>query len=241
MDMSKLDAEEDAIRRRYGRRPSDAGAGSVYHPVRLDRLLLRHRKEALIAAHLRRHWLSRLEQIRVLEVGCGTGANLNMFLMFGVPPANLTGVELLPERASEARRLLPPAIELRQGDAIRAGFPAESFEIIVQSTVFSSILARDVRVQLANEMWNWLKPGGTILWYDLAFDNPQNPDVAGIPRKEIRELFPHADLEVHRVTLAPPIARRAIRAGAWLYQALDSLPFLRSHILAWARKPAAAG
>lgn len=238
MDTSKLDAEANAVRDRYSRRTADTGPRSVYNPLRLDRLLLRHRKELLIAAHLRSHWLSRISEMRVLEVGCGAGANLNMFMAFGVPPDNLTGIELLEDRVERARAMQPPGVRILQGDATLALFEQCSFDVIIQSTVFSSILAKEVRVKLARNMWDWLKPGGSVLWYDLAFDNPRNSDVAGIRRQEIRDLFPEARLEMRRVTLAPPIARRIAGAGGWLYRLLDGVPMLRSHTLGWLTKPA---
>ncbi len=238
MDASRLDAEAAAVRRRYDRREGGTGPNSIYHPLRLDRILVRYSKERLIAKRLRRDWLVNSFDARVLEVGCGQGANLSLFVSFGFEPRNLVGVELLDERARRARELLPPEVAIHTGDATRAGFEPASFDIIIQSTVFSSILAPDVRAEVARQMWDWLKPGGNILWYDLAVDNPKNPDVVGISRQEIQELFPRASFEFHRVTLAPPIGRLVIGIGGWLYQLLDSVPFLRSHTLAWGVKSA---
>jgi len=40
-----------------------------------------------------------------------------------------------------------------------------------------------------------------------------------------------------RVTLAPPIARMAVRLHPGLYAVLNALPLLRTHLLAWIRKP----
>ena len=45
----------------------------------------------------------------VLEVGCGNGGNLLEFLRMGCTGENITGLELLPERAERARRVLPAA------------------------------------------------------------------------------------------------------------------------------------
>jgi SAM-dependent methyltransferase len=235
MDIEQLESEAAEVRRRYDRRLADSGAESVYHPTRLDRVLLRQRKEMHIARRLRERWLTRIATARVLEVGCGSGANLAMFMSFGFAPENLCGVELLEERVAAAHRLLPPGISVTFGDATRQGFAAESFDIIIQSTVFSSILDRGVRAELARQMWTWLRPGGEIYWYDLAVDNPRNRDVVGIPRREIHALFPEGSIECRRITLAPPIARR-IKRAAWLYRVLDAVPLLRSHTLAWIAK-----
>jgi SAM-dependent methyltransferase len=235
MDTKQLENEAAEVRRRYDRRLADAGAESVYHPARLDRVLLRQRKEMHIAKRLRQRWLPRIPAARVLEVGCGSGANLAMFMAFGFAPENLCGVELLEERVAAAHRLLPSGISVTFGDATRQGYAAGSFDIIIQSTVFSSILDPGVRAELARQMWTWLKPGGEVYWYDLAVDNPKNRDVVGISRREIAALFPEAQIQFHRVTLAPPIARRIVHA-AWLYRVLDAMPLLRSHTLAWIAK-----
>ena len=87
-------------------------------------------------------------------------------------------------------------------------------------------------------MWSWLKPGGAVLWYDFTFDNPRNPDVRGVPLARVRALFPAAlSVEARRVTLAPPIARRVARLHPSLYTLFNTVPALRTHVLAWIAKP----
>jgi hypothetical protein len=53
----------------------------------------------------------------------------------------------------------------------------------------------------------------------------------------VRELFPQGRLWSRRVTLAPPLARAACRVHPALHDALNLLPFLRTHVLAWVTKP----
>jgi hypothetical protein len=87
-------------------------------------------------------------------------------------------------------------------------------------------------------MWRWLRPGGAVVWYDFAVDNPRNPDVRGVPLARLRALFPEAaPIDVRRVTLAPPIARRVCRLHPVLYRVFNALPLLRSHRLVWLGKP----
>jgi hypothetical protein len=87
-------------------------------------------------------------------------------------------------------------------------------------------------------MWRWIKPGGGVLWYDFAIDNPRNADVRGVPMRRIRALFPQAKLLARRVTLAPPLARALARVHPGLVHPLAlCLPFLRTHRLVWAIKP----
>jgi hypothetical protein len=86
-------------------------------------------------------------------------------------------------------------------------------------------------------MWAAAKPGGGVLWYDLAVNNPWNPDVRGVARARIAALFPYGRLTARRVTLAPPLARAAARVHPALYAALDAVPWLHSHLLCWIAKP----
>ena len=88
--------------------------------------------------------------------------------------------------------------------------------LVLQSTVFSSILDPGAQAQLAATMWRWLFPGGAVLWYDFTVDNPRNPDVRGVPLARVRALFPQACIASKRVTLAPPLARtRRHRSAPW--------------------------
>jgi hypothetical protein len=107
------------------------------------------------------------------------------------------------------------------------------------STVFSSLLDDAYQQRLADAMWRWLKPGGAVLWYDFAVDNPRNPDVRGVPLARVRQLFPAARLDARRVTLAPPLARAVVRLHPAAWRVFNALPWLRTHRLVWVGKPAA--
>jgi len=183
-----------------------------------------------------RHGLSDLASPRLVEVGCGAGGNLLELLRLGFEPANLMGLELLPERFERARAVLPAALPLWLGDATEAPVAAASQDLVLAATVFSSILDDAVQQRLAEAMWRWVRPGGAVVWYDFAFDNPRNPDVRGVPFARVRRLFPEAAFEVHRVTLAPPLARAACRVHPALYTVLNAVPWLRTHRLAWIQK-----
>ena len=106
------------------------------------------------------------------------------------------------------------------------------------STVFSSLLDDHFQQRLADAMWRWVKPGGAVLWYDFTVDNPRNPDVRGVPLREVRALFPQAAIAARRVTLAPPLARAVCRVHPGLYTLCNVLPPLRTHLLGWLGKPA---
>jgi SAM-dependent methyltransferase len=117
-----------------------------------------------------------------------------------------------------------------EGDACDINFyDQQLFDVIFQSTVFTSLLDDKFKERLATKMWTLLKPGGIVLWYDFMFDNPKNKDVKGIKKNEIRKLFPEAaTIKFKRVTLAPPLSRRVKK----LYHFFNIVPFLRTHLIA---------
>jgi len=117
--------------------------------------------------------------------------------------------------------------------------PDASEDIVLQSTVFSSLLDGPFQWRLAQAMWRWVRPGGGVLWYDFTVNNPRNPDVKGVPVARIRELFPSGRLSYRRLTLAPPIARGVCQLHPALYAWFNAVPLLRTHVLAWIEKPPA--
>jgi ubiquinone/menaquinone biosynthesis C-methylase UbiE len=225
-------AESQAIVERYARR---RGADSRYSMLNPDVwMTLQERQRAM----LRRFAALRLDlpDVRLLEVGCGEGGNLLELIRMGFSPERLTGIELLEERFDVARARLPQAVQLHPGDALAADLPDASQDIVFVSTVFSSILDVATQHALAAAMWRWLRPGGTVLWYDFAVDNPRNPDVRGVSRARLGELFAQGQFRVRRITLAPPIARRVCRLHPSLYTVFNTIPLLRTHLLAWITK-----
>jgi SAM-dependent methyltransferase len=231
--MSAPHDEPGAIAARYARR----AAGDLYNPLRPEVMQARQERERALAALLTRHVSAPLATLDVLEVGCGHGDNLLELLRLGCDPARLVGNELLPERAAAARRRLPAATALHEGDALALPLPDASFDIVMQSTVFSSILDDDFQQRLAARMWRWLRPGGAVLWHDFTVNNPRNADVRGVPAARLRALFPEAHVDARRVTLAPPIARRVARLHPSAPAFFNRLPLLRTHLLAWLGKP----
>jgi hypothetical protein len=59
-----------------------------------------------------------------------------------------------------------------------------------------------------------------------------------VPLRRVRELFPAGEVTARRLTLAPPISRLVCRVHPAAYALFNSVPFLRTHLLCWIRKPA---
>ena len=106
-----------------------------------------------------------------------------------------------------------------------------TFDVIFQNTVFSSILDEQIKKNLAREMMRILKPGGLIIWYDFWL-NPTNEQTKGIRRAEIYRLFPQSQIVFRRITLAPPITRLLIRYSWLICQLLEKVSIFNTHYLA---------
>jgi ubiquinone/menaquinone biosynthesis C-methylase UbiE len=225
--------EPQAVADRYARRTD----GDRYSPLRPEVQRLLQQRQRVLLSLMAHAGIDRVERLHAVEVGCGTGGQLLELLQLGFDAAHLQGIELLPERHRQARQRLPDALRLTLGDAVQAPLEAGSQDLVLQSTVFSSLLDDAFQHTLADTMWRWLKPGGAIVWYDFTVDNPHNADVRGVPVRRLRALFPQAAIRHRRVTLAPPLARAACRVHPMLHDTLNLLPFLRTHVLAWVAKP----
>ncbi len=197
-------------------------------------------KERVFLSFLNKYYFKKkpIEELSFLEIGCGTGTNILQFIRYGFAPNKITANELLPERVDILRKKLSPQIDIVPGDASQVHFKKAPFDIILISTVFSSILDLDFKKELAEKTWKLLSPKGAILWYDFIYNNPRNPNVKGVSLREIKELYPKtADITYKKVTLAPPITRFVLSLAPWnwLYNCVN-IPFLRTHLVAWIQK-----
>lgn len=172
-----------------------------------------------------------LGETKILDVGCGDGSMLRQFVQWGAVAENLAGIDLQAEPVSHARRH-NPQFDVRCDSAVALPWEDASFDLVCQHTAFSSILDVEMKNRVANEMVRVLRPRGAVLWYDIRYDNPRNPDVRGVRASELRRLFSDLDLDLRRITLAPPIARHLpVALLPILYPLLSAVPPLRTHYL----------
>ena len=225
-----VDAAEIArIRAEYRRRGQEL-ASDFYgweHPVNL--FLFTQTARACIRS-LVREGMYPLNGRKVIDVGCGSGTWLLEFAQWGADPADLAGIDLDESRISRARTRLPMS-DLQVGNAARQPWPNNTFDVVSQFTVFSSILSKSLRERIAAELLRVVKPGGILLWYDLRMRNPANSNVRPMEAAEIRSLFPDCSVRLSPVTLAPPLARAIIPYSWTAGLALECIPLLRTHYL----------
>jgi glycosyltransferase involved in cell wall biosynthesis len=219
----------DRLRAEYAdreRRLAEQDRYSVFNPAQL--FLIQQRQRAVLAL-LKRHGLTSLAERRCLEAGCGKGGVLLEYLNYGVKPCQLHGVDVLPVSLQVAQQTLPH-LPLINADAQSLPYSSGTFDVVLQYTVFSSILDADLKARLAHELLRVLKPGGLIIWYDFWL-NPTNPQTAGIRPAEVRGLFPDCTFEFQRITLAPPIARRLATVSWGGCGLLEKLRVFNTHYL----------
>jgi len=204
--------EEARIRAVYAKRQKDAARYSYFN---MGHLFMMQEREQCLLTVLKRNDLAPLHTKKILEVGCGTGYWLREFIKWGARPENITGIDLLDDRVTEARYLCPEAVSIMYGNAAELALPDATFDLVVQSTVFTSVLDVLMKQQIASEMLRVVKDDGFILWYDYHVNNPWNPDVRGVKRREISQLFPGCRLQLQRITLVPPLVR-LLAPYSWL-------------------------
>lgn len=180
------------------------------------------------------------ERLRVLDVGCGNGNTLLTLIALGFNPANLTGIDLIPERIAEARTRVAGA-RLLLADARQLEFQSESFDLVVESTMFLQMTDEGIASAIAAEMIRVTAPGGSIVLRDWRMGNPRDPTHAPLTKKRARALF-HVGLKTdivshHRGALLPPLGRFLSRRAPWAYFLVQSMvPMLSAQMVTRLRK-----
>lgn len=233
--MTREGTEAERIIQEYARRTKELPADRYSWSLPYNRYAFHRLWDSAIDL-LNRHGGFPLNGRRALDVGCGKGNWLVEFVQWGARPEDVSGIDLIEDRVEAARRSLPVS-DIRCGDATRLPWMNETFDLATQFTVFSSVLDDSSRASMAREMIRTLKPGGAVLWYDMAANNPSNPNVRGVGEQEIRALFPGCPMDIRRITLAPPVGRVAAGLSPALAALIESAAFLRTHRLAFIRKP----
>jgi len=222
-DIARLRGEYQDRKRRF--------AGSdLYSLFNTSNLFAMQLRQHAILQSLKQSGLTSLAGLSILEVGCGGGGVLTEHFGFGALPEKLFGVDLLFDRLLHAHQRLP-ASGLVNADGQSLPFPPHSFDLVLQFTAISSILDSEIRRHICDDMIRVVKPGGLILSYDFWL-NPINPQTRGLRPREIRELFPNCQIRFHKITLAPPIARRLVPISWGLSYFLETLKIFNTHYLA---------
>jgi len=218
------------LRKEYQNRSNRKEFLDLYSFFTSSYLFTIQQRERAILHVLKNHNQKSLKEMKILEIGCGGGFLLMDFVKYGASQHNIWGIDLLFDRLRNALVILPSG-NIVNADGQELPFESRSFDILLQSMAFSSILNPSVRSNMAAEMIRVLKDNGVILWYDFWW-NPSNRQTAGIRPREIQRLFPKCQIQKKKITLAPPIARRIVPITWQFALFLESLTIFNSHYLA---------
>lgn len=225
----RYDSDLERLKAEYAARELRLASSDIYSLFNASYLFAVQQRQRAMLELMRSEGFSSLHGKRVLDLGCGMGGLLVEFLSYGVSVDRLHGTDLIPNRIEDAHKLLSP-LSLTCADAQQLPYEADSFDLVSQFTVFSSVLDRSVKKKMAREMLRVVRPGGLILWYDFWF-NPTNRQTAGIRLPELRSLFPNCRYTFKRITLAPPITRRLANRSWLLCMLLEKLRLFNTHYL----------
>lgn len=98
----------------------------------------------------------------VLDVGCGTGAHLEIYVDSG---AECVGIDASPAMLEQASARLGDRADLELGDATALPHSDSAFDLVFTS-LFLHELEPDVRAAALSEMARVAKPGGRVLIID---------------------------------------------------------------------------
>ena len=223
------DHEVERIRGVYARYDADPSTRAKWDPRNLANALMREEFNSRVLAILAHAGL-RLGEVRILDVGCGSGALLHWLAQCGAQRHLLYGVDLREDQIELARGN-DPGIHLLCADARYLSFATHFFDVIICNNVFGSILDRAVADAVATEVRRVVNPRGLIVWCESRYRNLWNPNVRGYTSREIRRCFPGCRIELRSITVLPPLARRLGRLTPALYPMLARIPFLRVRYL----------
>jgi SAM-dependent methyltransferase len=177
------------------------------------------------------------EDGRVLDLGCGDGYLAGAATSHGLV-ADWTGVDIRADALDKARREYPSA-EFIQASADAVPAADGSFHVVLASNLFSSLPSSELVAGVAREIKRLLSPGGWLLWYDMRYPSPRNPEVHPLTKRAVESLFPGWRSELRTFTLLPPVARRLGPSTPYIYPVLHAIPMLRSHLIGRLRAEAA--
>ena len=174
---------------RYNERDKNSVLQAKYDSLYQKNLINEQEKE--FKSIIKNRFQLSMNKLKFIEIGAGTGINNDFVKRIGFSDINVFANEINPGRIKILRKRFSE-INVIEGDALDLSYKA-SFDIVMQSNVFTSIPDEKVRLLLAKKMFSMLLDGGIILWYDFIFDNLRNPDVRKVTKNDIIKVFPQAN------------------------------------------------
>jgi ubiquinone/menaquinone biosynthesis C-methylase UbiE len=214
--------EENRILEEYAKRdarlPLHDWRTNIYHPRHpIGHLLQEHNHDILVDAL--NHLNVALPALKILDVGCGDGSWLRYLVELGADPGNCVGVDLSEHRIGAAKHR-NPAIAWHRHNIAQLPFRDDSFDLVLQSVVFSSILDPQMRSSCAHEMQRVTRDMGKILWIDLVRTTAKQ--LVSFSEADVRSFFPALSV-IYTKHVQPAYFRRLTGKYAWIAKSIYSL------------------
>jgi ubiquinone/menaquinone biosynthesis C-methylase UbiE len=219
-------SDVDRMRKEYQERDNNAGLRDLYSLSNPAYRFMKSQLSKKIANQICKS-NSNFADLKLLEIGCGNGNVMYDISELGI--RDLLGVDIIHKRVRQAHDKYPGFLFIC-ADGQSLPFVTGSYDVVIQFTAFSSVLDPYLKKEISRDMLRVVRSTGLILWYDFWL-NPINRQTRGIRPAEIRQLFPHCTYEFHKITLAPPIARRIVPISRTLSLFLENLKLFNSHYL----------
>ena len=173
----------------------------------------------------------------ILDLGAGESDDCERFRLAGGHAERIIALDLLDEFIRNSRRK-HPALRAVIGDAARLPFQGARFDLVHQSLMLSSVLDYTTRSAILREVRRVLVAGGLFVSYDARYPNPWNKETRPLRLSELAAELEGWSLETRSLTALPPLLRILAPVSLPACRLVEGVPFLRSHLLVLARKPA---
>jgi ubiquinone/menaquinone biosynthesis C-methylase UbiE len=226
--------ESERIRSFYESRDADSDDSwsERWSPRNLLAVYYRHHVERALIGALNTTGID-LRGLEILDVGCGSAPHLRVFAELGAERASLHGVDLVPERIEQGRKVAPD-LDLRVADAAGLPFADASFDLVTEFTALCNITDATTLTKAAQEMRRVLRRDGSIIAFDIA-RAPRTAPYRAITLQDFQQLFPDlTPVVVQRLfhTRTDYIAGRAPNVSGLI----ETLPFPKRNLLVVLRR-----
>ena len=129
----------------------------------------------------------------------------------GVPAASMAGIRPLRDQDRLGTLIVPRGPTCASARRQASPWPTGSFDVVVASTLFSSVLDPGLRDAIAEECLRVLRPKGVVLWYDMRDDflfahaarRLAKPEEDWLGLREISRLFRNCDIGAPAIDPVP--------------------------------------
>ena len=183
--------------------------------------------------------LAPLGERRLLDAGCANGKWLEICCRrWGARRIHCFGNDKREEPWRDWRQADPGTeITFILKSTHELDFTPQSFDVVHQSMMLSSIVDPETRTRTAEVLWSLLRPNGILISYDFWL-NPLNSNTVDIHWAELQRLFPYGrKVYARSLTLAPPLGRKLTILRKPVLLALEKLRFMNSHLLVALERP----